>query len=196
MVKRTLPVAALVMIVVALALSPALAQDVGVVINDDSYTPANVTIDPGQSVGWSNNGQNHHSVTADNGSFDSSPSCSTSNEPACMAPGATFEHTFNTSGTFAYYCRIHGAPGGQGMSGTVTVSQDPSPTPSGTVSPTTSPTTAAPSPSATITAVPTTTSGTQSPLPETGDSDSVLWMGLALLAFGIGLAGLLRLRAV
>ena len=111
------------------------------VINDDNYTPANVTIDPGQSVGWSNNGQNRHSVTADNGSFDSSPSCSTSNQNACMAPEATFEHTFNASGTFGYYCRIHGGPGGQGMSGTVTVrSQSPSPTPSATVSPTTSPT--------------------------------------------------------
>jgi LPXTG-motif cell wall-anchored protein len=182
------------MIVVALALSPALAQDVGVVINDNSYSPANVTIDPGQSVGWANQGQNRHSVTADNGSFDSSPSCSTSNESACMAPGATFEHTFNTSGTFGYYCRIHGAPGGQGMSGTVTVrSQSPSPTPSGTVSPTGSPTA---TPTTTVSPTPTTTSGTQSPLPETGDSDSVLWMGLALLAFGIGLAGLLRLRTV
>jgi LPXTG-motif cell wall-anchored protein len=187
-VKRTLPVAVLVVVLVLLALSPALAQDHGVVIGDNSYNPANLTIDQGESVGWANQGQDRHSVTADDGSFDSSPTCTPSNPGACMAPGGTFEHTFNAVGTFAYYCRIHGGPGGQGMSGSITVQGGPSPSPTGspTTSPTIAPTTESPPP---------VDAPDPTPLPETGDSDSVAWMGLSLLAFGIGLAGLLRWRA-
>lgn len=33
----------------------------------------------------------------------------------------TYEHTFNTPGTFAYYCEVHGGPGGVGMAGTIMV---------------------------------------------------------------------------
>ena len=38
------------------------------------------------------------------------------------APGPqTYDYTFNTPGTYVYFCEIHGLPGGIGMSGTVTV---------------------------------------------------------------------------
>ena len=60
-------------------------------------------------------------MTADNGSFDSSPHCSGSDESACLGANATYSHTFTTAGSFRYYCRIHGAPGGVGMSGIVVV---------------------------------------------------------------------------
>ena len=33
----------------------------------------------------------------------------------------TYEHTFNTPGVFAYFCEVHGSPGGVGMAGTITV---------------------------------------------------------------------------
>ncbi len=32
-----------------------------------------------------------------------------------------YQFTFNTPGTYQYFCEIHGAPGGVGMSGTVVV---------------------------------------------------------------------------
>jgi plastocyanin len=35
--------------------------------------------------------------------------------------GASFTHTFTKAGSFPYYCRYHGGPGGQGMSGVITV---------------------------------------------------------------------------
>lgn len=39
--------------------------------------------------------------------------------------GASFSHTFTVAGSYPYYCRFHGGPGGQGMSGVVTVSAPP-----------------------------------------------------------------------
>jgi plastocyanin len=39
-----------------------------------------------------------------------------------MMKGQTFSMTFKTPGSYPYYCRVHGGPGGRGMSGTVTVS--------------------------------------------------------------------------
>ena len=45
--------------------------------------------------------------------------------------GATFDHTFNTAGTFAYYCGVHGFDNGNGtadgMAGTITVLPVPEP---------------------------------------------------------------------
>src|SRR5882762_7101189 len=50
--------------------------------------------------------------------------------------GSTFMHTFNTAGSFSYYCTPHGAC--CGMVGTVTVSNS-SPTPTPTPTPTATP---------------------------------------------------------
>jgi plastocyanin len=38
-----------------------------------------------------------------------------------MAGGATFSHVFTTAKSVPYHCKIHGAAGGVGMSGTITV---------------------------------------------------------------------------
>jgi plastocyanin len=38
-----------------------------------------------------------------------------------MTRGQTFSFTFSRPGTFPYHCRVHGAAGGQGMAGSVTV---------------------------------------------------------------------------
>lgn len=38
-----------------------------------------------------------------------------------MAPGASFTHVFAAAGVFPYHCSIHGAAGGVGMAGTITV---------------------------------------------------------------------------
>lgn len=39
-----------------------------------------------------------------------------------LGNGESFQHVFATAGAFGYYCRYHGAAGGVGMSGTITVS--------------------------------------------------------------------------
>lgn len=53
---------------------------------------------------------NFHSVTADDGSFDS----------GLHNSGFVYSRTFNTPGFYPYYCFFHGAPG-VGMFGTITV---------------------------------------------------------------------------
>lgn len=98
---------------------PAHAQTTAeVTVVDSAYEPREVSIEAGGTVTWTQTGTLPHSVTADDGSFDSHPSCGSG---ACMGPGDTFQHTFTEPGTYAYYCRIHGGPGGAGMSGTVVV---------------------------------------------------------------------------
>jgi amicyanin len=68
-----------------------------VTIKDFEFTPATVTIKVGGTVTWTNNGPTTHSVTADDGSFDSGN----------LSQGKTFSHTFQTAGTFSYHCSPH-----------------------------------------------------------------------------------------
>lgn len=74
-----------------------------------AFSPMTVTIQPGDTVTWTNEGGNH-SVTADNGSFDSGVSSN----------AWTFSHTYPSAGSFGYHCDEHGGPG-SGMFGTVVV---------------------------------------------------------------------------
>jgi LPXTG-motif cell wall-anchored protein len=97
---------------------PAMAASVGIV--DNAFGPKVVTIKVGESVTWSSSGANPHTVTADGGAFDSSPSCPTP-LTACLHNGDSYTHTFSSIGTFPYHCKIHGASGGIGMAGVVVV---------------------------------------------------------------------------
>jgi plastocyanin len=66
----------------------------------------------GDTVRWTNNSSVLHKVSADDGSFYSND----------ITSGQSYQWTFNTPGTYRYYCGYHGGPGGYGMSGTITVS--------------------------------------------------------------------------
>ena len=123
-------------------LGPAAAATANVAIGDNTFTPPSVTIAPGDNIVWTDNGARTHTVTADDGSFDSGN----------LSAGQTFSRTFATPGTIRYYCKIHGGPGGVGMSGTIIVQAAQVTTTSTTAAPTT--TTAAPT---TTTAAATTT---------------------------------------
>lgn len=81
--------------------------DAAVSIVDNDYEPRSVTITEGDSVTWTHEGAQPHTVTANDGSFDSGN----------MTSGDTFSHTFPSAGTFPYFCEVHG----QSMSGSVTV---------------------------------------------------------------------------
>jgi plastocyanin len=87
----------------------------GVTIVDNAYQPKQVEVDPGTTVVWTQVGQLPHTVTADDGSFDSGE----------MGEGDTYSRTFQQPGSYPYYCAFHGAPGGEGMSGTVVVTGSP-----------------------------------------------------------------------
>jgi plastocyanin len=68
-----------------------------VTIKDFEFTPASVTVKLGDTVMWTNDGPSTHTVTADDGSFESGD----------LSAGKTFSHTFQTAGTFTYHCSIH-----------------------------------------------------------------------------------------
>jgi len=76
-----------------------------------SFTPAQLSIKVGDTVKWTNNG-GLHNVVADDNSFTSG---------AASLTNWVYEFVFNTAGIFPYYCVVHGGPGGQGMSGVITV---------------------------------------------------------------------------
>jgi len=82
----------------------AVAASVG--IDGFAYTPDTVTVAVGTIVTWTNDEDVTHTVTADDGSFDSGE----------LAIGDTFEHPVDASGTFTYACSIHPS-----MAGTITV---------------------------------------------------------------------------
>ena len=73
-----------------------------------AFSPASMTSKAATALTWTNADNATHTVTADDGSFDSGN----------VASGATFTRTFATAGTFAYHCNIHSS-----MHGTITVTQ-------------------------------------------------------------------------
>lgn len=106
-------------------------------VNDFSFSPAVITVTVGDTVTWTRR-QGFHNVAADDGSFrlgdaNGNPSSTWS----------TVSHTFNTVGTFRYYCELHGSPGGGGMSGMVVVEADTQATVTATAPATRSPTASA-----------------------------------------------------
>src|SRR5690242_1472264 len=109
--------AVLVGIVVAvLAFNPTVgsAATVTVTVGNGGlvFTPSSVTIQVGDTVRWTWSASGHSSTSgtpgAPDGLWDS----------GILSQGATFTHTFNTVGSFPYYCRPHGAC--CGMTGMVT----------------------------------------------------------------------------
>jgi len=75
-----------------------------------TFSPATVTIAAGTTVRWTNTSSVFHTVSPDGHTEWSEASLSSN--------GATFTHTFNTPGTYAYFCSPHQA---QGMTGVITV---------------------------------------------------------------------------
>lgn len=97
------------------------ARSVSVKIIDTDFMPVDITIEKGSVVDWVQVGDQPHSVTAADGSFDSSPDCGPVDSDKCLGEGDTFSHVFETAGEFTYYCRVHGLPDGTGMVGTIII---------------------------------------------------------------------------
>jgi plastocyanin len=125
--RRSLPVVAASTLVAALLLSPAAASSneasgaelvaaatVSVSMDDDFFSPRNLDITTGDTVVWTNNGDDEHTATATDNAFHS----------GTMSPGDTFQHTFGTAGTYEYVCAFH-----DDMTGTLTVTGTATPPP-------------------------------------------------------------------
>src|SRR4030095_2269405 len=112
---------------------PATATTVNVTVAPGGafvVSPSSVTISPGDTVRWTGDDDFHSSTSGrpgmPNGLWSS----------GVLIQGAVFTHTFNSVGTFQYYCTPHWRC--CSMVGTVMVvdaSPTPTPTPSGTPSP-------------------------------------------------------------
>jgi plastocyanin len=82
-----------------------------------SFVPEVISIAAGTSVHWVNVDDVAHNVTSNPGTLGCDPSSSESFDSGRVEKGGTFDHTFNTPGSFSYHCEIHGCE----MNGTIKV---------------------------------------------------------------------------
>jgi plastocyanin len=61
-----------------------------------SFSPNSLTVKVGTKVTWTNHDSVTHTVTADQGAFNST-----------VPPGGSFSFTLTKAGTYAYHCNIH-----------------------------------------------------------------------------------------
>lgn len=105
---------ALLSLVASLVFAPAAwaqGEEVTVSMGDNFFEPAEVTVEPGTTVTWVQEGENPHTSTSYDGLWDSGMIAGSS--------GESFSFTFEEPGTYEYFCAPHEQ---LGMVGTVTVS--------------------------------------------------------------------------
>ena len=102
------------------AATPAMEMDMGTPASDQSaqtsagaqvavsianfaFDPNPVSVAVGDTVTWTNNDGVPHTVTANDGSFQS----------GTLQPGQSFSFTFTAPGSFAYHCEFHANMSGQ-----------------------------------------------------------------------------------
>jgi plastocyanin len=90
--------AALAVMALAALPAPAVAADpVMVHIEFQAFNPGQVDALPGETVEWMNMSDRRHTVTADDGAFDSGD----------LFGGSVFTRPYDLAGTFAYHCTVH-----------------------------------------------------------------------------------------
>ena len=70
---------------------------------NECYIPASVSINVGDTVSWPNDDTAAHTVTA--GSAESGPSGAF--DSSLLIAGGVYEHTFDSAGSYDYYCMVH-----------------------------------------------------------------------------------------
>jgi glucose/arabinose dehydrogenase/plastocyanin/streptogramin lyase len=81
-------------------------------LTDTAYQPNPLQINVGDTVTWTNDDSQPHTVTSGEGATPDGRL-----DSSIMAPGATFSHTFTEAGEYPYFCLLH-----PNMVGTVSVS--------------------------------------------------------------------------
>ncbi|MFB6156045.1 MAG: plastocyanin/azurin family copper-binding protein [Haloferacaceae archaeon] len=102
-------------------------------MNDNlKFVPASLTVSVGDTVTWENVGSLGHTVTAygekipdgaayfASGGFDSEDAARNGYPDGDVPGGESYEHTFETAGTYEYFCVPHEM---SGMKGTVVVEE-------------------------------------------------------------------------
>lgn len=81
----------------ALAGAPVAGADQAVSVQFAAFAPTPLDVLPGETVTWSNVSERAHTVTSDEGAFDSGQ----------VAPGASFAQRFDGLGAHPYHCVLH-----------------------------------------------------------------------------------------
>lgn len=68
-----------------------------ITIANFAFAPATLTVKVGTKVTWTNNDSATHTVTADQGAFNSPD----------LPTGQSYSFTFTKAGTYSYHCAIH-----------------------------------------------------------------------------------------
>jgi LPXTG-motif cell wall-anchored protein len=179
--KRLMYLSILSMVAMLISAPAASAQDeMTVSIQDFFFDPDQLTVAPGTTVTWVNEGEAPHTVTSTDGKeLDS----------ATLQPGDTYSFTFKNDDageTYAYQCTIHpqmtaslNVSGGGGTTSSASASMSPSASASASSSSTASPSASA--------------SASVSPkLPDTGGVSLPLVAAVALV--GLGILALIAVR--
>ena len=83
-------------------------EDHAVQIKGFAFAPRTITVKVGDTVTWTNEDSARHTATADDGSFDT----------GLLAKGQSGSVTFDTPGTYMYFCTPH-----PNMKGTIVVEE-------------------------------------------------------------------------
>jgi len=104
--------------VVGLVLLPgrALAAQLVTAQPSNTFTPSTQTVPLNDTVSFTNAGGTHN-VGWDDRGVRTAPSIDGSDPPWPFMP----KRTFSRPGLYRFYCSVHGGPGGEGMSGRITV---------------------------------------------------------------------------
>lgn len=77
--------------------APTVRKPVSITIEAMKFSPADVTVTPGDTIVWTNKDLVAHTVTSKTGVFDSK----------VIPPGGTFKFVAKRKGDFAYVCSLH-----------------------------------------------------------------------------------------
>jgi len=80
-------------------------------VKASSFSPASFSVSAGTTIVFKNTSEFPHTATADNGSFDT----------GIISPGSSKSVVVSKAGRIPFHCQFHGAAGGVGQSGTITV---------------------------------------------------------------------------
>jgi len=83
--------------------SPVTGDGSAVSIKDFAFNPGTIEVAVGTTITWTNDDAAPHTVSQSGGGFESGR----------LDPGTTFSFTFDTAGTFDYFCQFHANMTGQ-----------------------------------------------------------------------------------
>lgn len=152
---RTWRVGAALMLVTAvigpMSPRPAAAATERVMAEEMHFTPPRLEVEMGDWVVWEAGDEEGHTVTARDGTFDSSPR-------GLMAEGDRFRYRFRVPGAYRYFCRVHQS---RGMQGEIIVVDPSAPTTTTRLTPVTAAATTSSTATTTTTTAPPTTTTTR-----------------------------------